>query len=79
MHRYIILIIWILLVIIGLVSPRTILPFVKWQARMWGKISGFTSTPELDQILIKRMRIFYSIFLIFGLLMLFGLLTGKAK
>lgn len=77
--KVVFIILWIIGVSIGLIWPKIYLPLIKWQARALGKVSGFDSKPHPDETLSKRIRIIYSIFLIFGLIVLFLVLTGKAK
>ena len=67
-------IVWLLIVIIGLIRPKTYFPIMKWKMNIMGKMFGFDIKPQSDEILTKRIRIFYSIFLVVGLVMLFGAL-----
>lgn len=71
------IIVWLILVIIGLIRPKTYLPLLKWQTKVFGKLYGFKTEPESDEIICKKVRIWYSIFLIFGLFILFNVLTGR--
>lgn len=73
------IIVWLALVIIGLISPKTYLPLAKWKMKVFGKLFGFKTEPESDEIVCKKMRIWYGIFLIFGLFILFNVLTGRFK
>jgi hypothetical protein len=71
--------IWLLLVIVGLIRPTIFLPLIKWKMKFWGRMTGFDVTPRSDQEICKKIRIFYSIFLVFGLFVLYLVLTGTAK
>ena len=68
------IIIWLLAVIVGLIRPKTYIPIIKWQMKFMGKVYGFDANPQSDEVLAKRIRIFHSIFLVFGLVMLFIIL-----
>jgi len=70
---------WLILVIIGLIKPKIFLPLIKWQMKLTGKLYGFKAEPESDESICKKIRIWYSFFLIFGLFILFNVLTGKFK
>ena len=71
------LIVLLIFVIVGLIRPRTYLLLVKWNMKVFGKLYGFKIEPISDEIVCKRMRIWYSFFLIYGLFILFNVLTGR--
>lgn len=71
------IIIWFIFVFIGLIKPKQYLPLLKWQMKIFGKLYGFKTEPQSDEIICKKIRIWYSIFLIFGLFVLFHILTGR--
>jgi hypothetical protein len=74
---FVFLIVWLALVIIGLLRPRTYLPFAKWNMKLVGKLYGLKIEPVSDDIVCRRMRIWYSVFLVFGLVFLFTVLTAR--
>ena len=45
--------IWLLLVIIGLVNPKTFLPLLIWQMKYVGELFGFKIELKSDEILCK--------------------------
>ena len=58
---------WLLFVILGLIRPKTYLPLLEWNMKVFGKLYGFKIEPQSDDITCKKVRIWYSVFLIFGL------------
>lgn len=73
------IIFWLALVIIGLIRPKTYLPLLKWQMKVFGKLYGFKTEPQPDEVIFKKIRMWYSVFFIFGLFILFNVLTGRFK
>lgn len=73
------LIVWLILVCIGLIVPKVYLPLIKWQVHLFGRMFGFKVEPEPDRVIFRKMRLWYSFFLVFGLFTLSMVLTGKAK
>ena len=63
-------VIWTIAAGIGAVRPKTYLSLIKWQSQIWGKISGFDIKAKSDESVLKRTRLFHTIFFIIGLLIL---------
>jgi hypothetical protein len=70
-------IIFILIGVVGVVSPRTLLPFHKWQMKNAAKMFGFSVEPKSDDILYKKIRIRYSFFLGIGIAWLIFTIRGS--
>ena len=73
------LIFWLSLVIIGLVRPQLYLPMAKWNMKLLGRMYGFNAEPQPDEVIIRKMRLWYGFFLLFGSFVLWMVLTGRAE
>jgi hypothetical protein len=64
-------------VVFGLIAPRYYLPVAKWKMRWIGKMFGFRIEAESDEIVCRKMRIWYGFVSAFLLFLWFMVLTGK--
>jgi len=61
---------YFVLAILGIAKPRLFLPLFKWHASIFGKLYGFDVKVKSDDVLIKRLRIWYILFLIVGIVLI---------
>lgn len=73
------LFVWLGAVLLGFVRPKAWLRVWKSNSNFLGKIYGFKAVPESDEIICKIIRRWHGLFLIFGLFVLFMILTSRVK
>jgi len=63
-------------IVIGLVRPRIILPILKWEFNLFGKMLGADITPKSDESLMKKIRIWHSVLLVVFSIVLFNVIKN---
>jgi hypothetical protein len=69
-----ILVVWLMLILVGIVSPGLFVPFAKWKMRQLGRMFGFEITPKQDALIAARTRIACGFAFAAGLILLWWLL-----